>query len=212
VINKFKTLFTEAHTQINKADAAKEALKVATFRVGSSGALTSKGMYSPPCGRLAQARYLGFQSPPTEEMRVMFNGGTTLEDFITARLKTLKLKFRQEQEFNIEIAPGIPVSGRPDFEIKIGKEWVGLEVKSLASPFSVIKQRKKKDLKTLKSAIKSTNRLPISRLSMSILAELSLTLLQAYSQLFLKKLSGFFMPKGIALGRQKKSYVRRGRR
>lgn len=133
---------TEAHGKINEEDAAKEAKKINTFRVGSSGAIVDGAVYSTQCGRLAQARYLGAQSPPTEEMRVMFNGGFTLEDYIAKRFTTLGLKFVAEKEHNVEVAPGITISGRPDFELTIDGEEVGVEIKSLASPFSVIKQRK----------------------------------------------------------------------
>jgi hypothetical protein len=144
LIKTFQELFTDAHKIITKEEAAKEAEKVATLRVGSSGALVGDAMYVTQCGRLAQARYLGFQSSPTEEMRVMFNGGTTLEGFIKERLKTLGLQFRQEETYKTEVIPGIFISGRPDFEVNIDGEVIGIEVKSLASPFSVIKHAKNK--------------------------------------------------------------------
>lgn len=142
LINKFKRLLTEAHGLINEEDAAKEAKKINTFRVGSSGAIVDGAVYSTQCGRLAQARYLGFQSPPTEEMRVMFNGGFTLEDYITKRFTTLGLKFVAEKEHNVEVVPGITISGRPDFELTIDGQEIGIEIKSLASHFSVIKRYK----------------------------------------------------------------------
>lgn len=132
----------QAHDSITVEDQEKELKKIETFRVGSSGALVDDKMYATSCGRLAQARFFGHQSPPTQEMRVMFNGGFTLEDFITKRLQVLGLTFKQEQEYNIEITPGLVVSGRPDFEVMIDGEEVGIEVKSLASPFSVMKQRR----------------------------------------------------------------------
>lgn len=142
LISKFKQMMKDVHELINKEEEAKEALKLNTFRVGSSGALVEGEVYATQCGRLAQARFLGHQSPPTQEMRVMFNGGLTLEDHLTARFKTLNLNFYQERQQEGEIAPGIVVSGRPDFEVEMEGELVGIEVKSLASPFSVIKQRK----------------------------------------------------------------------
>lgn len=132
----------EAHEEINKEDEAKEATKRETFRVGSSGAVVNNEVYATQCGRLGQARFLGYQSPPTQEMRVMFNGGFTLEDYLEKRFTTLGLKFTKEVARDGEISPGIVVSGRPDFEVEINGELVGVEVKSLASPFSVIKQRK----------------------------------------------------------------------
>jgi hypothetical protein len=142
LINKFKQLMTDAHEAINKTEEAKEAEKINTFRVGSSGAIVEGEVYSTQCGRLAQARFLGYQSPPTQEMRVMFNGGLTFEDFLAARFTKLGLKFHQERQQEGEIAPGIVVSGRPDFEVETETGLVGIEVKSLASPFSVMKQRK----------------------------------------------------------------------
>lgn len=144
LIKTFKGLFTDAHKIITQQEASKEAEKVRTLRVGSSGALVEDDMYATQCGRLAQARYLGYQSAPTEEMRVMFNGGTTLEDFVTKRLTTLGLTFKQEETYKIEVIPGIEISGRPDFEVEIDGQLVGIEVKSLASPFSVMKHHKNK--------------------------------------------------------------------
>lgn len=139
-----KTMMKDAHEQINTNEAAKENLKLSTYRVGSSGAIVDDKVYTTQCGRLAQARFLGNQSPPTQEMRVMFNGGLTLEDYLTARFDLLGIKYVKEREHNSEIAPGIVVSGRPDFELTIDGEDIGIEVKSLASPFSVMKQRKNK--------------------------------------------------------------------
>ncbi len=132
----------DSHELINKADEAKEAKKVGVFRVGSSGAIVGNDIYATQCGRLAQARYLGQQSPPTQEMRVMFNGGLTFEDFVKTRFEAGNYKFWAERQQEGEISPGIVISGRPDFEIELDGQIIGIEIKSLASPFSVIKQRK----------------------------------------------------------------------
>ncbi len=134
----------ESHEIINKEDESKEAKKVGVFRVGSSGAIVGDSTYATQCGRLAQARFLGRQSPPTEEMRVMFNGGLTFEDFIRIRFERGNYTFWAERQQEGEISPGIVISGRPDFEVELDGTVVGIEVKSLASPFSVIKQRKNK--------------------------------------------------------------------
>lgn len=142
LINKFKKLFKEAHEKINKIEEDKEAAKWGTFRVGSSGALRDGDVYSTQCGRLGQARLLGYQSPPTQEMRVMFNGGITLEDYVQQRLEANNLPFIKEHSHAVELLPGITVSGRPDFEVEIDGEIIGIEVKSLASPTSVIKHEK----------------------------------------------------------------------
>jgi hypothetical protein len=144
LLNKFKKMMKEAHEIINSKEVSKEALKINTFRVGSSGAVVDGEIYSTQCGRLAQARYLGAQSPPTQEMRVMFNGGLTLEDYLAKSFESLGLSYVAEKEYNREILPGITVSGRPDFEVVVYGIPVGIEAKSLASPFSVIKQRKNK--------------------------------------------------------------------
>src|SRR5271166_6283740 len=145
LIKQFKDWMTSAHEKINEEEAAKESKKINTFRVGSSGAIMGTGdaLYTQ-CGRLAQARYLGFQASPTEEMRTMFNGGLTLEDFIEQRFRTLDLQYQKEVEVQGEIASGIVVSGRPDFDVLVKNEdeiyeAIGIEIKSLASPFSVIK-------------------------------------------------------------------------
>lgn len=138
-----KTLFKEAHEKINKEEAFKEELKVGTLRAGSSGALVGNSQYYTQCGRLAQARFLGYQSRPTQEMRLMFNGGLTLEDYFESRLKANNIKYKKEESIQVQVE-GIkaPISGRPDYEIELDGKWVGVEIKSLASPFSVIKQRK----------------------------------------------------------------------
>lgn len=134
---------TAAHHKINTIEASKEAEKIATFRVGSSGAITSENKaYYTQCGRLAQARYLGYQAPPTESMRAMFNGGLTLEDFVEQRLKVLGISFDKEKQIEVMLTPEIRVTGRPDFILHFEDGDVGIEVKSLASVFSVIKQRK----------------------------------------------------------------------
>jgi PD-(D/E)XK nuclease superfamily len=146
VIKKIKEIFSEAHKKINEAEEEKEGLKVGTLRAGSSGALVKGGMalYSG-CGRLAQARLLRYQAQPTEQMRLMFNGGLTLEDYIESRLQASNINYIKEEtvECNIE---GMVLSGRPDFQILVEEDelqrYIGIEVKSLASPFSVIKQRK----------------------------------------------------------------------
>lgn len=143
LIHTFKKVFKEAHEIINKQEEDKEALKQGIFRAGSSGAIVDGNVYSAHCGRLAQARFLGYQSPPTQEMRVMFNGGITVEDFIETRFKVTNIKFLKEQEIKIvDFLPNIAVSGRPDFDVEIDGEMVGIEVKSLASPFSVMKHKR----------------------------------------------------------------------
>lgn len=141
MIEKFKSLFTEAHEKINEADKTQEAKKQGLWRIGSSGALVDGKIYDTRCGRLAQARYLGFQSAPTEEMRSMFVGGLSLEDYIEERLDKLGLTYRKEEEVAVTIGE-MELSGRPDYMVLIDGEWVGIEVKSLASPFSVIKLKK----------------------------------------------------------------------
>lgn len=146
IIPKLRELFKDAHEKINKQEADKEATKLGTLRAGSTGAIVGDTALYTSCGRLAQARLLGFQSEPTQEMRLMFNGGLTLEDYIETRLKAADVMFTKEEPVQVEIEPGIVVSGRPDFdvilELKEGRKAVGFEIKSLASPFSVIKQRK----------------------------------------------------------------------
>jgi hypothetical protein len=141
MIQQFKEMFTKAHEIINEKEAAKEATKQGIWRIGSSGAIVDGKVYSTQCGRLAQARYLGFQSQPTEEMRYMFNGGLTLESFISERLDILGFEYTKEAEIKT-IIEGIELSGRPDFRVKLDSRWIGIEVKSLASPFSVIKLKK----------------------------------------------------------------------
>jgi hypothetical protein len=146
MIKKMKEIFSEAHRKINEAEKKKENLKVGTLRAGSSGAITASGQLYTGCGRLAQARLLGYQSEPTEQMRLMFNGGLTLEDYMESRLQACNIDYTKEEpiECNVE-GVGI-ISGRPDFQILVEdggiRRYIGIEVKSLASPFSVIKQRK----------------------------------------------------------------------
>jgi len=144
MIKKFKELMKEAHEIITEKEANKEDAKRGILRAGSSGAIVNGDVYATQCGRLAQARLLGHQSSPTQEMRVMFVGGFALEDFIEERLKTLNLTYKKEEQCEETIAKGVTISGRPDFDVLLNEEWVGIEVKSLASPFSVIKQRKNK--------------------------------------------------------------------
>jgi PD-(D/E)XK nuclease superfamily len=146
VIAKLKELLKDAHEKINKEEARKEELKVGTLRAGSAGAVVGDSYLYTQCGRLAQARLLGYQSEPTQEMRLMFNGGLTLEDYFETRLKAADIVYGKEEPVQVELEPGIIVSGRPDFDIILelpeGRRALGIEIKSLASPFSVIKQRK----------------------------------------------------------------------
>lgn len=142
LINRFKELMTEAHKVINKQDAEVEKQKQGVFRVGSSGALVDGDIYAAGCGRLAQARYLGEQTPPTESARAMFQGGFAVEDLVEARFKAMGIEYKKEVATTSSLVEGLEVSGRPDFEALIDGEWVGVEVKSLASPFSVIKLKK----------------------------------------------------------------------
>ena len=143
MISKIKAVFKDAHLKVNEADQAKELKRLGELRAGSVGALMPDGSaYYSQCGRLAQARLLGEQQPPTAQMRAMFNGGFALEGFIESNLVAAGLEFTKEQPCSAEIAPGVVVHGRPDFDVKLGDEWVGVEVKSLASPTSVIKQVK----------------------------------------------------------------------
>lgn len=143
LLAKVKSLMKDAHVQINKDDAAGESVRTGTLRAGSTGAMLPSGeILAAQCGRLAQARFLGQQQAPTTEMRAMFNGGFALEDYLEKQFKASGIEYRRETPVQLELSKGIVVNGRPDFDIKVGDEWVGVEVKSLASPFSVIKQVK----------------------------------------------------------------------
>lgn len=159
MIKQMKELFTEAHGKINEKEREKEAAKLGTLRAGSSGALVDDKAYYAQCGRLAQARMLGYQSEPTEEMRVMFTQGLALEDYIEERFKALGLEYGKEEPVETFFDDIGFISGRPDYEVFIrnengGLKLVGIEVKSLASPFSVIKQ-KKNDFPLMKHLIQS---------------------------------------------------------
>jgi PD-(D/E)XK nuclease superfamily len=142
LIKDMKSIMRKAHDRITINEKVKEAEKAGVFRAGSSGAIVDGHGYTASCGRLAQARLLGYQSDPTQEMRVMFNGGLTLEDYLEVRFKAIDIPFYKEREVKDGLTSDIVISGRPDFDVYVGGKWVGIEVKSLASPFSVIKQRK----------------------------------------------------------------------
>jgi hypothetical protein len=142
-IQKLKEVLHAGHKLINEQQDATEAARLGELRAGSAGAITADGKaYYTQCGRLAQARLLGHQQQPTTEMRAMFNGGFALENYLEEQFKAAGFEHTKEPKYSKEIAPGLTVYGRPDFEFTIEGTRVGLEIKSLASPFSVIKQVK----------------------------------------------------------------------
>lgn len=131
---------------INEEKAAQEKLKLGMCRAGSTGAVSKDGKnYYADCGRKAQARYLGFERSPTSSLLTMFEGGLALENRIEKALAATDTgaepSFSKEQSVQGKVGL-TKVSGRPDFDIVVEKELVGLEVKSMASPFSAIKQVK----------------------------------------------------------------------
>ena len=140
--NKLRKLITNSVEVINAQKAAAEKTKLGTLRAGSSGAITKEGAhYYSGCGRLAQARFLGFERSPTASLLTMFEGGLALENYIEKGLIASGSTFKKEEPVIGKVGRAI-VSGRPDFDILIEGEWVGVEVKSMASPFSAIKQVK----------------------------------------------------------------------
>lgn len=135
-------LFTKSVGVINDQKAAEESKKLGTCRAGSSGAITKDGAhYYSQCGRLAQARLLGFERAPDAKLLTMFEGGLALENYIEKALTAAGATFKKEEPVKGKIGK-VTVSGRPDFDIAIDGEFVGMEVKSMASPFSAIKQVK----------------------------------------------------------------------
>lgn len=157
-IKFFKKMTTLAHNKKSEEDSEKEAEKIGILRGGSAGALVGEKAYYSQCGRLAQARLLGKQNEVSESQRAMFQGGFTLENYVQEILDKNEITYLKEKSFIVEW-PGLGKIGmRPDFDIflskegwdgistehYIGGEWLGIEVKSLASPFSVIKQQSNK--------------------------------------------------------------------
>lgn len=142
-LQDFKKAAKTAHEKQLKDESVKEAGKLGILRGGSAGALVGDKAYYSQCGRLAQARLLGKQIPPTQSMRMMFNGGYTLENAVEDIFKNADIEYVKENDRLVN-HPEIGYIGmRPDFEIMTASNgWLGVEVKSLASPFSVIKQKK----------------------------------------------------------------------
>lgn len=127
---------------INASKAVLELAKLGTARAGSGGAITEdEKHYYTGCGRLAQARLLGFERPPSTSLLAMFEGGLALENFLEKIYLAAGLEFKKEQPISGQIGRTV-ISGRPDFDLNIDGRWVGVEVKSMASPFSAIKQAK----------------------------------------------------------------------
>ena len=167
IISQIKEVFSNANEVLNEQRKEEEKAKLGIARGGSAGAITGKGeaLYTD-CGRKAQARLLGVDSGKSQSDRAMFEGGFALENYIEkyltvskevneGRLK-IKLKkqleeffkkagveFEKEAELLGKIGE-VTVSGRADFRLTLDSETVGIEVKSMASPFSTIKQVKNK--------------------------------------------------------------------
>lgn len=142
IISALQKMFEDGTVARNAESSEKEKLKLGTARAGSSGAITEDGKHLyTQCGRLAQARMLGYERAPSQSLLAMFEGGLSLENFIEKNLLAIGAEFKKEEPVKGNIG-GIPVSGRPDFDILIDGEYIGMEVKSMASPFSAIKQVK----------------------------------------------------------------------
>jgi hypothetical protein len=146
MINKLKKVLKDGHEKINKRESEREESKIGFLRAGSSGAIVNSTALYTDCGRKAQARLLGYSPEPTEELRLMFNCGLTLENYIETRLQAAGIDYGKEEEITRYFDDIGYISGRPDFEVfleeKGVRKLIGIEVKSFVSPFSVIKQRK----------------------------------------------------------------------
>lgn len=141
LFDKIKDIFDKGHEVIAIADAAKEKEKLGHLRAGSTGAIVGDKVYTTKCIRLDQARQLGYQGSISQNDRVMFAGGLALEDYVEQYLRAAGVSYKKEQTTEIEfLYSGQKLSGRPDFELELDGKWVGVEVKSMASPFSVAKQ------------------------------------------------------------------------
>lgn len=142
-LKEFKKWSRLASKKQNLVDKNKEKTKEGVLRGGSAGALVGGTAYYSQCGRLAQARLLSKQIPITESQRVMFSQGYAMEEVVKGILQESGLKFKQEKDYLIDNSEIGKIGMRPDFEIySRTDDWLGIEVKSLASPFSVIKQKK----------------------------------------------------------------------
>lgn len=144
MISRIKAIFAEANANLNLQREEEEKKKLGLARGGSAGAIMENGeaLYTD-CGRKAQARLLGQQSGKSENDRMMFQGGFAVENHIEEYLKTAGIPYAKEVE-KLGLIGDVEVSGRADFDILLDGEWVGVEVKSMASPFSTIKQVKNK--------------------------------------------------------------------
>lgn len=140
--DKLKQIFKEAFKTLKGKDSLERDKKLGILRGGSCGALLSNGdclQGSTKCSRLDQMRLLGIEKETSEEDQVAFSAGFGHELYIDKHLKESGLEYKREESYTIE-KDGLTWSGRPDFEVKIDGEWIGIEAKSLISAFSVAKQ------------------------------------------------------------------------
>lgn len=138
LLKKVREIEIKAHEEQTRNDQEKEKGKLGYFRGGSCGALTGEAIYSAKCGRLDQARLAGIQKPITADERTMFSSGLGHEVRLEEVFKAAGLSFSKEPEYVIK-KPWGTWSGRPDFEIEVDGELIGVEAKALVSNFSVDK-------------------------------------------------------------------------
>lgn len=150
MLKKIKQIQKDAFKAVSERDAEANERTVGLLRGGSSGALVGEKSYAAKCARLDQARMLGVQKAVTDAERVMFSAGLGHEVFLEGQFRASGIEFRgpeyfEKHPYRVPVPrdgkPDLMWGGRPDFELKIDGQWVGVEAKALVSNFSVMKQK-----------------------------------------------------------------------
>jgi hypothetical protein len=139
MLKKINAILELAHENKMQDRKKKAIATTGTLRGAMAGALTPDGLYSAKCPRLDQARFVGNESTSTQAESIMFSAGFGHELFLEQTFKDSKIEFIREIPVSSTVE-GVPWTGTPDFQIKVGEEWVGVEAKSFVSNFSVHKQ------------------------------------------------------------------------